>query len=233
MVPSRLLPGLSALLCALPVLAHDLWLEQEQGELVLYEGHRHSSHAGADSIAYAPGFVREALCLDTTGRTRGLAVGKTAPWRTGETCAALRVAVSSGYWSKTPWETVNKPRDQVPGVIKSWLSEESVKRIEHWSAGADRPLGSGLEITPAGDPLAIRPGSKLVVLVTEDGQPKAGVPVAYGEDTRGVTGEDGRIAIRLRHGGIQLISASVDTPLTDGKADRRIRSASLQFDLPQ
>jgi nickel transport protein len=148
-------------------------------------------------------------------------------------CAALLVSVSSGYWSKTPWETRNLPKDQVSGALKSWLSEESVKRIARWSPGADRPLGKGLEITPATDPLVLKPGDKLVVLVTEDGKPKAGLPVAYGGDTRGATGEDGRIAIRIRQGGVQLISTSLETPLADGKADQRIRSAALQFDLPQ
>jgi nickel transport protein len=59
------------------------------------------------------------------------------------------------------------------------------------------------------------------------------VPVAYGGDTRGVTGADGRIAIRLRQGGVQLIAASVETPLNDGKADVAIRGAILQFELPK
>lgn len=221
------------LLAALPADAHDLWLEKEAAGLTLLQGHRHSAHAGAETIGYEPGFVREALCLEDSGRSKSLAVGRTAPWKVATDCAALLVSVSSGYWSKTPWETRNLPKDQVSGALKSWLSEESVKRIARWSPGADRPLGKGLEITPATDPLVLKPGDKLVVLVTEDGKPKAGLPVAYGGDTRGATGEDGRIAIRIRQGGVQLISTSLETPLADGKADQRIRSAALQFDLPQ
>jgi nickel transport protein len=123
------------------------------------------------------------------------------------------------------------PKTGVAGAIKSWLSEESVKRIDRWTPGADRPLSDGLEITPTVEPLALKPGDKLVVLVTEGGKSRAGVPVAYGDDVRGTTGEDGRIAIRLRHGGTQLIAASVETPLADGKADVAIRSAILQFEI--
>jgi len=227
------IPALLALLAALPASAHDLWLEKEAGGLTLLQGHRHSAHDGTETIAYEPGFVREALCLENSGRSKPLPVGRAAPWQATADCAAILVSVSSGYWSKTPWETRNLPKDQVSGTFKSWLSEESLKRIARWSPGTDRPLGKGLEITPATDPLTLKPSDKLVVMVTDDGQPKAGVPVAYGGDTRGTTGEDGRIAIRIRQGGVQLIAASLETPLSDGKADLRVRSAALQFDLPR
>lgn len=227
----RFLPVLLAL-AALPALAHDLWLEREAGAITLVQGHKYSSHGGAETIPYDANFVKEAACLEASGRSKSLPPMKTSPWRTSMTdCAALRVAASSGYWTKTPWETKNVPKTGVAGAIKSWLSEESVKRIDRWTPGADRPLSDGLEITPTVDPLAFKAGDKLVVLVTESGKPKADVPVAYGGETRGATGADGRIAIRLRQGGVQLIAASVETPLTDGKADVAIRSAILQFEI--
>lgn len=220
------------LLSALPAVAHDLWLERESGSLTLYQGHKHSSHGGAETIPYDANFVKEAICLEASGRGKPLALAKAAPWRTATAdCAAIRVAVSSGYWTKTPWETKNVPKSGIGGAIRSWLSEESVKRLDRWTSGADRPLSDGLEITPTVDPLALKTGDKLIVLVTENRQPKAGVPVAYGGETRGATGPDGRIAIRLRQDGMQLISASVETPLNDDKADVAIRSAILQFEL--
>lgn len=218
---------------ALPAAAHDLWLEKDGGGLTLRQGHKYSAHAGAETLPYEAGFVREAVCLDAAGRLAPLAVGKTTPWKTAADCAALLVAASSGYWTKTAWETRNQPKTGITGALKSWLSEESVKRIARWTPGADRPLGAGLEITPAVDPFALRPGDKLIVQVTDRQQPLAGVPVAYGGDTRGTTGADGRIAIRLRQGGMQLISASVESPLADGRADTAIRAAALQFELPQ
>lgn len=219
-------------LATLPTFGHDLWLEREPGGMTLYQGHRYSAHGGAETIAYDASFVKEAVGLDSAGRTKSLPATKQSPWRTTTTdFAAIRIAASSGYWTKTPWETKNVPKTGVAGAIRSWLSEESVKRIDRWTPGADRPLSDGLEITPTVDPLALKPGDKLVVLVTEGGKPRAGVPVAYGDDVRGTTGEDGRIAIRLRHGGTQLIAASVETPLADGKADVAIRSAILQFEI--
>lgn len=229
------LPLLLALLAATipPVAAHDLWLEKDGKRWTLYQGHRLSSHEGAETLPYGSSFVTDAHCLDARGSSRPLAVLGTSPWTAGGDCAALRVAVSSGYWSKTPWETKNLPKNQVPGTIKSWLSTDSLKRLERWSPAFAQPLGAGLEIAPTTDPFALKPGDKLVVRVTLDGQPRTGVPVAYHGDTRGETDSDGRVAIRLRHPGIQLISASIDIPLKDGKADVETRAATFEFELPQ
>lgn len=225
---------LSSVLCwAGPVQAHDLWLEKSGQQWTLYRGHRHSAHAGAEIVPYAGGFVAGARCFDSAAKMRPLAVAAAAPWTAGGACAALRLDVSSGYWSKTPWETKNVPKSEAPGALKSWLALESLILFERWSAALAKPTGVGLELLPTADPFALAPGDKLVVRVTRDGQPLADAPVAYFGETRGETDAAGRIAIRLRQRGLQLISTSLETRLDDGKADREIRSAILQFSLPQ
>ncbi|NWG32020.1 MAG: DUF4198 domain-containing protein [Rhodocyclaceae bacterium] len=230
-LPIPLVAGL--ILCMTPALAHDLWLEKSGKQITLFQGHRHSAHAGAETIAYGKDFVTAATCLDARGAKRPLAILGTSPWTASGECAALLVEASSGYWSKTPWETKNAPKHEVPGAIKSWRSLESLERLETWSAAFSQPLGVGLEIVPGADPFALRPGDKLTVRVFLDGKPQASVPVAYHGETRGETDADGRIAIRLRHNGLQLISASLERPLKDGRADVEIRAATLQFELPQ
>lgn len=234
--PTRRKIGLTAavfLLCALPALAHDLWLEKDGNGYLLYQGHRHSAHAGAELVQYDPAFAKNAVCVDDAGTVRTPAPAPSFPVRIAASCAALYVGFSSGYWSKTAWETRNVPKNQASGVIESWLSAESVKRIDRWTPATAQPLTDGLELTPLTDPSRLKPGDKLTVLVTENRRPKAGVPVAYGGDTRGASGDDGRVAIRIRHGGMQLIEASLETRLTDGKADTLIRATTLQFELPQ
>ena len=56
--------------------------------------------------------------------------------------------------------------------------------------------------------------------------------VAYDGEPRGATDGEGRINLRVRHGGLQQVSASIETPLNDGKADTLIRGATLNFMLP-
>lgn len=232
MLSRRLLATL-LLSSALPAQAHDLWLEREAGTYTLLQGHRHSSHGGAETIAYDPANVREAWCANDDGQIRALALGKTQPVRLSGQCSAVLARTVSGYWTKTAWETKNQSKTGVSGVLKSWYAEESVKRLEHWLPSLVKPLGNGLELSPQSDPLALKAGDKLIVLVSDGGQPLAGVPVAYAGETRGASGADGKVAIRLRQGGVQLIAASLETPLADGKADTALRTTALQFEIAQ
>ena len=228
-MPPRLLPCLALLGClAAPAQAHDLWLEPGPAGLTLYQGHRHSSHAGAELEPYDPAIFQGARC--GTSPARPLAQGY--PLRFAD-CPRLTLDLSSGYWTKTPWETRNTPRTGLSGVLKSWRSEERLIRLGRWDAALARPLGDGLEILPTHDPFALEAGDKLQVRVFEAGQPAAGVPVAYGDSTRGVTGPDGSINLRLRQAGLQRLSATRETPLRDGKADVLVRTSTLQFELPR
>lgn len=213
--------------------AHDLWVEKDGKRLTLYQGHRHSTHAGTESIAYGNSFVTAAHCLDERGNRRPLAIIGHSPWTVSGDCAMLLIDVTSGYWSKTPWETKNVPKNEAPGALKSWLSKDSLKRLDRPGPLNGQALGNGLELLPTGDPFALKPGDKLVVRVVRDGKPVVNAPVTYHGDPRGETDPDGRIAIRIRHGGTQLIATSVEAPLQDSKADVEILAATLQFELPQ
>ena len=209
--------------------AHDLWFEPEGRGWVLYQGHRHSTHSGADVVPYAPGMVKSLRCADAPGSPVIEGLSQVYPARIEGDCAVVHALFSSGYWTKTAWDTRNLPKTGIAGVLKSWYSEESLKLIARWQGSAASPLGQGLELTPASNPLLLKTGDKLVVLVTDAGKPVAGVPVAYAGETRGASGADGKVAIRLRRGGVQLLEASLESPLTDGKADVAIRTTSLQF----
>jgi len=219
------------LLVARPALAHDLWLEREGAAFTLYQGHRHSAHAGAEVVPYPAEAVREVMCLDAAGRASRPALRLHVPLRIEAACAVLRLSFSTGYWSKTAWETVNRPKSEVAGAIDSWLAEETIQRIEAWTPAAARAWGDALSLTPLADPLVLKLGDKLALRVSRAGRPLAGVAVAYQGSTRGVTDAEGVIRIRLRQDGVQSIQASVVTPLNDGRADRRIETATLQFEL--
>lgn len=229
---SRLAALLFSLLTTAPAaLAHDLWLESGNSAQVLYQGHRHSPHQGSDLEPYDPALFQSLRCAPGAGQTR--LSHKAYPLRFEGDCALLQLTLSSGYWTKTPWETRNAPKTGISSVLKSWRSEETLNHLSRWGSFATQPLGASLEVLPVTDPFRLHSGDKLTVRVFVASKPVAGIPVAYGDNTRGVTGPDGSIAIRLRHGGMQLISASQETPLDDGKADVLIRTAVLQFELSE
>ena len=57
--------------------------------------------------------------------------------------------------------------------------------------------------------------------------------MSYDGKPRGTTGRDGRINVRVRHGGFQVIQASLTLPDPSGKADEIVHSANLNFELPE
>jgi nickel transport protein len=213
--------------------AHEYWFERVGDELALYQGHLYSSHAGEERVTYDPVIVKEARCLERSGTLRALAPPASYPARFPGGCAALWVQTSSGYWSQSLTGTVNRPKTEVRGVLRSWLSEESIKRLDAWLPALAAPLGHGLELVPGDNPLTRRKGDKLRLLASWQGKPRSGVAVAYDGEARGVTDAEGRINIRIRHGGAQVISASFEEATKDPNADKVVRATVLQFQLPE
>jgi len=227
-----LLPLLALVALAGHAQGHDLWLEREDGGFGLYYGHKHSSHQGDTLIEYPVEWVRDAVCLDASGARIRFRPEPTYPYRMQGTCAAAHVSISSGYWTKTPYGTQNVARDQARMPLDSWLSHDSVKRIDRWTELLAQPLGKGLELTPLEDPLSLRKGQKLRLLVSLEGEPLQDAVVSYDGKPRGRPGPDGRINIRVRHGGFQVIQASFSRSIASEKADKVIYSTNLVFELP-
>lgn len=220
------------LLYAAPTLAHDLWVERRGNQYLLQYGHGRSAHEGAKRLKYQPEQVKDAACFTGAGKEVRAEAGQVYPVTLSGDCAASWFLTSSGYWSKTAYGTKNLPKSEAGAVIDSWLSVKSVKRIDSWGEGLAKPLGRELEIVPLADPLKLKTGDKLRLAVHLKGQPIAGVTVAYFGQPRGVTGNDGQVSVRPRNPGFQLIQASLETALNDGKADKLIQSTALQFELP-
>lgn len=219
-------------LCANAV-AHDYWLERDGNQYVLHQGHRHSGHQGEAQVPYDIAIVQRAHCAGDGGvdeRPRPAAY----PARFDGPCAALAVELNAGYWSQTLTGTVNKPKSTVSGALRGWLAYESVKRLDAWTPVVAAPLNRrGLELVPLENPLALTPGDKLRLRAMWRGQPKAGVTVAYDGQPRGTTDADGKINLRVRHGGEQIIAASFEEPAAEADADRILYGTILQFRLPE
>lgn len=214
------------------VSAHDLWIEPEAGGYrVLYGHHPRVSHEGARELPYAADTVKSVVCLDAAGARRPATVGSSSPVRIEGDCAVLYVLTSSGYWTKTTAGTRNLRKTEAASPLAAWQSFESVKHLAAWGSAAAGPVGAPLEIVPEQDPLALRDGDKLGVRVLADGKPVAGAVVSYDGKTRGETGPDGRVNVRVRHGGLQLIQAAVRTPHPGPEADEVVHTTALTFAL--
>ena len=226
----RVLPLLLLLQSWALVQAHDYWLEPQGVDYLLYQGHRHSGHQGQELIPYDPAIVTRARCVSPAGALQEVPPSRTYPARIPGPCAAVLVEADSGTWSHTHTGTRQAPGADPKSVTRTWRALESVKRLDRWAPGLGRPLSQALEITSPQDPAELETGDKLRLLVTQGGRPRAGVSVAYDGDTRGVTGANGLINLKVRHGGTQVITASVEEPGKDG-GPAVLHSTALFLDL--
>ncbi len=213
------------------VFAHDLWLEKKGAENVLLSGHRHSSHHEDEILPYEASFVKHFVCLTSAGKTKNIDAGKKYPVATKEACATFQVQFSSGYWTKTAHDTQNIPHTGISGVIKSYLSVEDLKYIAAWTKNSAKPLGIGLEMTPQNNPLRLKEGDQLTLLVTHEGRAISGVEIGYADLPLGVTDQQGMIQIPIHQAPLHMVEAVLETPLNDGKGQLTRFAATLQFSL--
>jgi nickel transport protein len=221
--------GLASL--APPAAAHDYWIERSGDGYTLFQGHVYSSHKGEERVPYDPTIVKRVACARAEGDITTLEPARAYPVRVLARCSAVLIEVSSGYWTQTLTETIQKPKTEVRGALRGWRSEEAVKRIDVWTPRLAQPLSDGLELMPREDPFGLKPGDKLRLLVTWRGRPRRGVAVAYDGNARGVTGADGQANILIRHGGVQTLSASFEEAVQDPLAEKVVRGTILQLDL--
>jgi len=228
---NRFVFALVLLLLAAGAHAHDLWVERCEGGYVLLNGHVGTEESPCETVEYLYSDIIRILCFDGDGTGSDAEAPHEVPVRIEGRFAAVHVLMSPGYWSETPFETKNLPKDKAGSSILTWLTFESVIRIDEWGDGVALPLTDGLEIIPLKDPLSLSRGKKVRLVITMNGKPVAGVPVAYFDSTRGVTDSSGRINIRLGRDGMQLIKASLTLPGDSIKTDEIRFNAALVFDI--
>jgi len=214
-----------------PAAGHDLWIEAGEAGYALYYGHRHSAHEGLEVVEYSPDIVVRADCFDSLGAESDCSVSESYPVQTADSPAALYILTSSGYWTKTPYGTKNLPKNQVEMPVKSWLSFESAKRLGQWSEAFAAPLTDDLEIVPLNDPFCVSPGEKLTLVIMLNGSALESAIVSYDGKPRGTSGRDGKINIRIRHAGFQVIQAAYTVPMDSDEADEVVHTTNLNFEL--
>ncbi|MCS6958302.1 MAG: DUF4198 domain-containing protein [Aquificaceae bacterium] len=213
------------------LLAHELWIERVGDAYVLYYGHLQPKRGEESKLAYTPENLLRFECLDEDGRLLNSKVDKSYPARLRGSCAVIQAEFSSGYWTKTVEGLKNLPKDKVSGALESWLSLETVRRIERWSNALSKPLSNGLELVALENPLVLRMGQKFSIVAYYKGRPLKDAPISHNGKFVGSTDEDGRINLRIRSLGIQLISVSLKEGADGVKADYVTKTFSLMFEV--
>lgn len=212
--------------------SHEFWITKKDASYILHSGHAAHSHGEQEETHYDRAFVQGVQCIDEGGKLTKPAINTGFPLTIQGPCGAVMVDFSSGYWTKTPYGLKNLPKNEAKAPVESWYSKELIKRLDVWSDALARPLTTSLELVPLEDPLKLKEGRKLHLQLMRNGKPAAACPVAYDGDTRGMTDETGKVNIRIRHGGLQIIQASFSEPTDGVKSDKTVTTATLVFQLP-
>lgn len=219
------------ILCCI-AFGHDLWINREDSYYVLYYGHIHPSEGESGFINYNPQNVQSFKCFNYQGSLETAKFERTYPAKLkGEKCAVVYALLNTGHWTKTVSGIKHLPKNKASGAIESWQSYESVKKIYHWSSKFKEPLTDNFEIAPVENPFEAKVGDKITLIVYYRGRPVKDAVVAYDDTVIGITDENGRINVRLRHKGTQLIRASVKWEADGINADFIVRATTLVFDL--
>jgi nickel transport protein len=224
--------ALAAALAPATADAHDVFWSAGAPADTLLEGHLTGhGHGGAANEPLAASRVAWLATIGADGVVHVVPVPAAAPVTVAADGVADFALVEWGWWTKTADGTTNSHPSEVAHPLQGWHSQETVKHLRGWHQALGSPLGRGLELTPLADPRVLSPGDKLAVLVTLDGAPVEGAAVAYGDDTRGASGSDGRVNIRLRKAGLQVVRASLRRPDADAPRYEDVRTAVLTFEL--
>lgn len=134
-----------------------------------------------------------------------------------------------GYYSFTKDAHFNKPRNEVKGVIYDTRRNLKFgKSVFSWGDALSVPVGLKLEITPLENPLNLKQGDKLKVLITLDGKPFSGASFEDQNDDLDVKADENGIALiplSAPRDGLSIIAAGVKLPFYAG--DRLAQTLQL------
>lgn len=210
--------------------AHDTWVGKGAEGLVVLRG-----HDGQGGEPYKPEYVKEAKAFGANGKEQAIAIkpaGDKALLSTTPDPAMVAIVYNSGAWVKTPegWKNVSKR--EAKDVLESAKGIAYSKNLFQWHDSFTKPIGAKMEIVPLKNPLSLKVGDSLPVLVLYGGKPLAKIGLksgGHGQDEI-TTNAQGQAAIALKKPGFTVISANLRTPLpNDPDADVLSETANLTF----
>lgn len=216
--------------------AHEIWFAQRAGELALVYGH------GAEDLSV----IKRIKLITSVGGVdaSGLAVAvKLKPTDhlafvdVADAPATITATMDNGYWTQAAdgkWH--NKGHDEVPDAKRSGRFLKYGTHLRVLPQGEIKPVpGLAFQLVPVSTKFPQHSGEALTVQVLLDGKPAVGAQVwpdaVNDPDNRPVkVGRDGRVTLRVRNQGLNVIKAEVDSaPVDAAKATKTEHVATLSF----
>jgi uncharacterized GH25 family protein len=222
---------LSLLFWSTDALAHDLWLEPEDGAFLLRYGHR-----GHEALPLEANKLQSLMCRKDSGAAQNLVKSAVAAPRQislKASCTLLSAFFDGGFWSLTPDGEKNLPKNKVPDAVKSWRSKQFAKWVDSHSPLANQPLGDEFEIVPVTDLAKAKTGGKATFRILLAGKPLSGATLAIDHKPLAETDDQGEARISIRGHGRESVSVSYRRKVKAAEADSEVWEASLTFEVAQ
>jgi nickel transport protein len=218
------------LLCEGPALAHDVWIESAGGgNLAVVYGHPGKTEA------YDPAKVEKAWAWGAAGEAVPMSVKKEKDGVVvvpEKGAALVTVQFNNGYWTKTTEGFKNAPKGGIENYMESFHSLRYAKMILGWSDQLKKPQDVEIDLTPLVNPLELKVGDALPLMVYYKGKPVEGAKI-YGAEEDGnkvYTDKDGKARVTISKPGRQKIGASYRVYVdNDPDTDSYIRSVNMVF----
>ena len=228
-----ILPLLLLAAMALPLLAHDAWVDPLGGPVYqVFYGHKVPEDYPAAKVISLQVLDAEQRFLAYTRQTsaKGLSI------RPSGQPALFALEFDNGYWTKTPAdkESRNVRLTSLPaagrmGAVGSRLFKFS-KTVLRWQPWMFRPVGQRFEFVPEQFSGPLRAGQSFRVRLLLDGQPLANAMVENNSNEEGPrTDASGMVTITLVKG-VNRLANDLDIAQTaDPDATRLSLTAALVF----
>lgn len=227
---------LGGLILTIPAFSsgHGIWIAERTGQTQLILGE------GPEDLAYKPESVTSVQGFDSTYRNvpvESLNNGNSLAFIPSEKTAVLATTFDYGYWTKSSeGSSVNKPMTEVPGAKSG---THAIKYNVSYLQSVDQTQEISnipLQIIPMVDPLSLKRGDQLPLLIKKDGKPLANVPVIIDVvnnlDLTIMTNANGEATVTVPNQGLNVIGIEIAFPLrNDPKATQDKLFSTLSFTL--
>lgn len=148
--------------------------------------------------------------------------------------AIVTMFFDANYWVQTDDGYIVGDKVKTKGIVFDAIKSIKIgKTYFSWNEKFLNPIGLKLEVIALKNPLEVRVGESLPVLVLKDGEPLEGAGFETAkDDLETVTNKFGIALILIKEKGLNIIAAKSAEPIfTDPKAERLLIQSSISFEV--